>query len=105
MADTTGINTNKIGAMKNAIEEWAKFVDSKKIAVQSKRVTAAIKGSGQEAQLQKLCQACDSYINTLTAKLRAYEARLSEVEENYKKNDTSSTAITNVTASIKNQKS
>ena len=104
-ADVTGINTNKIGAMKNAIEEWAKAVDAANITVTAKNVGVALKGNTQASAIQKLCQACDSYANTLTGKLREYEARLSEVEANYKKNDTSSTAISSVTSAVKNLKS
>ena len=105
MADTTGINTNKIAAMQNAIEAWAKAVDAAKITVASKNVTAALKGTTQEAAVKKLCQACDSYTNTLTAKLRAYKTRLSDVKAAYQKNDTSSTSISSVTSSVKNLKS
>jgi len=105
MADTTGINTNKIAAMQNAIEAWAKAVDAAKITVASKNVTAALKGTTQEAAVKKLCQACDSYTNTLTAKLRAYKTRLSDVKTAYQKNDTSSTSISSVTSSVKNLKS
>ena len=105
MADTTGINTNKIAAMQNAIEAWAKAVDAAKITVASKNVTAALKGTTQEAAVKKLCQACDSYTNTLTAKLRAYKTRLSDVKTAYQKNDTSSTSISSVTSAVKNLKS
>ena len=101
MADTiTGINTAKITAMKTAIDDWAKAVDNKKITVASKEVTKALKGSTQEAAVKKLCQACDSYANTLTAKLRAYKTRLDEVKTAYEKNDTSSTAVSDVTAKV-----
>ena len=103
--DTTGINTDKIPAMQNAIEAWAKAVDAAKITVASKNVTAAMKGSTQVDAVKKLCQACDSYTNTLTAKLRAYKNRLTEVQTAYKKNDTSSTSISSVTSAVKNLKS
>ncbi len=103
--DVTGIDTGKISAMQNAIEEWAKAIDSKKISLSSKAViTNAIKGSTQVNEVKKLCQACDSYANTLTAKLRAYKERLTDVKAAYAKNDTSSTAISDVTAAIKNLK-
>lgn len=103
--DTTGINTNKIGAMKRAIEDWAKAVDASKITVSAKNVTKAIKGSVQEGEIKKLCQACDSYANALTKKLREYETRLDEVKAAYEKNDADSTAISSVTSAIKNLKS
>ena len=105
MADTTGINTNKIAAMQNAIEAWAKAVEAAKITVAAKNVTAAIKGTTQEAEVKKLCQACDSYTNNLTTKLRAYKTRLSDVKTAYQKNDTSSTSISSVTSAVKNLKS
>lgn len=106
MADTiTGINTSKISSIQNAIEDWAKAVDAAKITVSSKNVVAAIKGTTQEAQVKSLCQACDSYTNTLTSKLRAYKTRLTEVKAAYEKNDGSSTAISSVTSSVKNLKS
>jgi hypothetical protein len=106
MADNvTGINTSKIAKMQTAIEDWAKAVDAAKITVSSKNVIAAIKGNTQEAQVKSLCQACDSYTNTLTAKLRAYKARLDEVKVAYQKNDADSTAISSVTSAVKNLKS
>lgn len=106
MADTvTGINTSKINAMQNAIEDWAKAIDAAKITVSSKNVVAAIKGSTQEAQVKSLCQACDSYTNTLTSKLRAYKNRLTDVKAAYAKNDESSTSISSVTSHVKNLKS
>lgn len=103
--DTTGINTNKIEAMKTAIDDWAKAVEAAKITVSAKNVTKAIKGSSQEAAVKKLCQACDSYSNTLTNKLREYKTRLDEVKVAYEKNDADSTAISSVTSAIKNLKS
>ena len=103
--DVKGINTSKISEIQNAIEAWAKAVDAAKITIASKNATAAIKGSTQVNEVKKLCQACDSYANTLTAKLRAYKNRLNDVKAAYVKNDTSSTSISNVTASVKNLKS
>lgn len=103
--DTIGINTEGIKKMQQAIEDWAKAVDAAKITVASKNITAALKGSTQVAQVKSLCQACDSYTNTLTKKLRDYEQRLTEVSVAYKKNDTSSTTISSVTSAIKNLKS
>ena len=103
--DTTGINNNKISAMQQAIEDWAKAVDAAKITLAAKNITNAMKGSTQVSEIKKLCQACDSYTNTLTAKLRAYKNRLSDVKTAYVKNDSSSTAISNVTGQIKNLKS
>lgn len=103
--DTTGINTAKLSAMQQAIEDWAKAVDAANITLASKSVTQAMKGSNQVSQIKKLCQACDSYTNTLTAKLRTYKNRLSDVKTAYAKNDTSSTAISTVSAEVKNLKS
>ena len=103
--DVKGINTSKISEIQNAIEAWAKAVDAAKITIASKNATAAIKGSTQVNEVKKLCQACDSYAKTLTAKLRAYKNRLNDVKAAYVKNDTSSTSISNVTASVKNLKS
>ena len=103
--DVTGIDTGKISAMQNAIEEWAKAIDSKKITISSKNATNAIKGTTQVAEIKKLCQACDSYPNTLTSKLRSYKNRLTEVKAAYAKNDQTSTAISDVTSAIKNLKS
>ena len=103
--DVTGIDTGKISAMQNAMEAWAKAIDSKKITISSKNATNAIKGSTQVSEIKKLCQACDSYANTLTAKLRSYKDRLAEVKAAYAKNDASSTSISDVTAAIKNLKS
>ena len=103
--DTTGLNTNKIATMQNAIEAWAKAVDGAKITISAKNVTSAIKGSTQEKQIKSLCQACDSYANNLTQKLREYKARLDRVKQNYVNNDISSTSISNVTAAINNLKS
>ena len=105
MADIKGFNTAKIQKMQDAIEEWAKAVDAAKITVSSKNVAKAIKGSTQAAQVKSLCQACDSYANTLTVKLRAYENRLNEVKSAYLKNDAESTAISSVTSAVKNLKS
>lgn len=103
--DTTGLNSAKIAAMKNAIEAWADAVDRAKITVSSKNVTKAIKGSTQQAQVKSLCQACDSYANSLTSKLRKYEQRLDEVRQAYVSNDNNATAISSVTSQIKNLKS
>ena len=103
--DVTGINTAKIGLMQQAIEDWAKAVDAAKITIASKNVTKALKGTTQETQVKSLCQACDSYTNTLTAKLRAYKTRLNDVKTAYAKNDQSSTAFSSVTSSVKNLKS
>ena len=103
--DTTGINTAKISAMQQAIEDWAKAIDAANITASSKNITSAMKGNTQVGEIKKLCQACDSYTNTLTAKLRAYKNRLSDVKTAYAKNDTSSTAVSNVTSSVKNLKS
>lgn len=103
--DTRGINVNKIPAMQNAIEEWAKAVDAAKITVSAKNISVAMKGTTQAAQIKSLCQACDSYANTLTTKLRAYKNRLSDVKAAYVKNDQSSTAVSSVTSAVKNLKS
>ena len=103
--DVTGINTAKISAMQDAIEKWAGAVDAAKITVASKNVTAALQGSTQVKQVKALCQACDSYTNTLTKKLRDYKTRLTEVKAAYAKNDTSSTAFSSVTSAVKNLKS
>ena len=100
--DVTGINTAKIGAMQQAIEDWAKAVDSAKITLASKNVTKAIKGSVQQAQVKKLCQACDSYTNTLTTKLRNYKNRLKVIGERYAYNDNDATAFSSATSAIKN---
>lgn len=105
MADIKGINTAKISKMQKAIEDWAKAVDDAKITVSSKNVAKAIKGNTQAEQVKSLCQACDSYANTLTAKLRAYENRLTNIKTAYVKNDADSTAISGVTSEIKNLKS
>lgn len=103
--DTTGINVAKIGAMKNAIEGWAKAVDDTKITVAAKNVTAALKGSNQQAEVKKLCMSCDSYTKLLTDKLRAYEKRLEDVKTAYENNDASATAFTNVKNQIDKLKS
>ena len=103
--DTTGINTNKIEAMKDSIETWAKAVDEANITTASKNITSALKGTQQVDALRKLCQACESYTKTLTKKLRDYESRLDEVKAAYEKNDTSSTSISSVKAAIDNLKS
>ncbi len=105
MADVKGINTAKIGSMKNAIEEWAKAVDRAKFTVSSKNVSKAIKGSTQASQVKSLCQACDSYANSLTAVLRKYEQRLDEVKAAYVKNDQTAAVISGTTSAIKNLKS
>ena len=103
--DTTGINSNKINAMQQSIEDWAKAVEAAKITLQAKSVTNAMQGSTQVDNIKKLCQACDSYTTTLTTKLRDYKNRLSDVKTAYAKNDTSSTSISDVTAAIKSLKS
>lgn len=103
--NVVGINTAKITQMKTAISDWKKAIDDAKITATSKQVAAAIKGTTQQAQIKKLAQACDSYANTLTAVLKNYETRLDEVAAAYKANDQSSTAISDVTAAVKNLKS
>ena len=105
--DTTGINTANIGKMQNAIDTWAKEIEGKnvKLAVSSKKVAKAVKGANQQAAIKKLCQACDSYAKTLTSQLKVYKGRLTDVKTAYEKNDTSSTAISDVTAQINNLKS
>lgn len=103
--DSRGINTAKIPAMQQAITDWANAVDAAKITIASKNVTAALKGSVQQAEIKKLCQAVDSYTNTLTTKLRAYNSRLTDVKTAYEKNDSSSTSFSTTTSAIKNLKS
>ena len=103
--DTTGINTNNINAMKNAIENWAKAVDAAKITLSAKQIQTAVKGTTQAGEIKKLCQACDSYANTLTAKLREYERRLDDVKTAYVKNDASAKEFTQTASAIKNLKS
>ena len=98
---TVGINTKNIPKMQQYIEDYANAIDAKKITVAAKNVTAALKGNSQVAAVKALCQACDSYANTLTSKLRAYKSRLTDVKAAYEKNDTSSTSISSVTSSIK----
>ena len=105
IVDARGINTNKIPAMKEAIDEWANAIEAAKITVSAKNITLAIKGTNQCAEIKKLCQACDSYANTLTSKLRAYKNRLDQVKMVYEKNDLNSTAISDITSSIKKLKS
>ena len=97
MADTiTGINTAKLQAMKKSIDDWAKAVDNKKIRVASKNATLALKGSSQVSEIKKLCQACDSYTDTLTATLRAYKTRLDSIKAAYEKKNTSSKTVSKV---------
>ena len=105
MADIKGINTARIQKMQSAIEEWAKAVDNAKITVSSKNVAKAIKGNTQADQVKSLCQACDSYADSLTVKLRNYKERLETIKKAYVKNDADSTAISSVTSEIKNLKS
>lgn len=105
MADIKGINTARIQKMQSAIEEWAKAVDNAKITVSSKNVAKAIKGNTQADQVKSLCQACDSYADSLTVKLRNYKNRLENIKKAYVKNDADSTAISSVTSEIKNLKS
>lgn len=97
----TGINTSSISKIQDAIEAYKKAIDNKKITTASKNVVKAIKGSSQEAQVKRLCQACDSHANTLTAFLNKYKTRLNDVRTAYAKNDTSSTSISNVTDKLK----
>ena len=103
--DTTGINSNKVSAMQQAIEDWAKAIEAAKITLAAKNVTQALQGSSQVDQVKRLCQACDSHTLTLTSKLRTYKNRLNDVKAAYTKNDTSSTAISTVSNQVKNLKS
>ena len=97
----TGINTSKISSIQKAIDDYKKAIDSKKITAASKNVVKAIKGSSQETQVRRLCQACDSHANTLTSFLNGYKTRLNDVKAAYAKNDTSSTSISEVTDKLK----
>ena len=100
-----GINTAKIPKMEEALDEWIKAINAAKITNSSKNITKALKGTTQEGELKKLCQAVESYTNNLTNLLSAYKNRLSEVKAAYEKNDTSSTSLSDVTAAINNLKS
>ena len=102
---STGINTKKVSAMQQAIEDWANAIDAADITVSSKAITSAMKGSKQQAQIKKLCQQINSYVNTLTKELRSHEQELAQLAAGYAKNDSSSTAISNYTAAVKNLKS
>ena len=103
--DTTGINTDKIGAMQQAIENWAKAVDAANITLAAKSVAQAMKGNNQVTQIKKLCQACDSYSNSLTSKLREYKNRLNDVKIAYAKNDADSTAVSSYVTNVNKLKS
>ena len=99
--DVHGINTNKIPAIQQAIDDWIKDIESAKLTDVSKYITNAIKGNVQEGKLKALCQSCDSYTKTLTSKLTTYKRRLDEVAANYKKNDANSTAFSDAISQIK----
>ena len=103
--DVTGINTNKIPAIQKAITDWKKAIDAANISLASKNVNAALKGSVQQNEIRKLAQSVDSYTKTLTTTLTDYNKALDTVKAAYVKNDSSSTSISNVTASINNLKS
>ena len=103
--DVTGINTNKIATIQTAITDWKKAIDAANISLASKNINAALKGSTQQNEIKKLAQAVDSYTKTLTTVLTEYNTALDSVKTAYVKNDTSSTSISSVTASINNLKS
>lgn len=93
MADITGININKIGAIQDAINAWRKEIESVDIISSSKQIATAVKGTNKEHEVKALCQSMTSYVKNLTSKLESYNKRLDEVVTAYKKNDSKTSQI------------
>lgn len=98
----TGINTNSIPRIKQAIEEYIKLINAKNITLAAKNVNAALKGSAQQNAVRQFSMRCNSYADSLTSGLRAFETTLDTVKAKYMQNDASSTAITDVANKIRN---
>lgn len=97
-----GIDIEGVKKLNGMIDNWIDDIKKNNIQVSEfKTITSAIRGEKQTQEFKKLCQQCNSYTTTLLTKLEDYKARLNGVVTAYKKNDSSATAISNVTASLK----
>ena len=98
-----GINSNGIEKIKTAMEDYRKDVYSHNvISASNAKLNAAFKGTTVESQVTRLArQVMNDIDNSMKAIMSDFESRISNVEANYKKQDSSSTVISNAINSIK----
>lgn len=101
--ENVGINAQGVAKIKQALEDYRKDVwNYNVISAANTKLTAAFKGTAVESQVKSLANTVtneiDNYMKTLTTN---FNNRLDKVASAYKSQDTSSTAISDVTKSIK----
>ena len=100
--NVTGINVNGVSEIQTAIDTYKNaIIKSTNINATTKEIQNAIKGATVEAQVSALAAAIQAKSVALMATLDEYKATLDEVKSTYKRNDESSTSVSNVTDSIK----
>lgn len=101
--EVVGINAQGIAKIKQALEDYRKDVYTYNvISAANAKLTAAFKGTAVETQVKSLASTVmneiDNYMKILTTD---FNNRIDKVASAYKSQDSSSTAISNVTKSIK----
>ncbi len=98
-----GINANGIEKIKSAMSEYRMEVyKNNSISATNQKLQAAFKGTNVEQQVKALAnQVMTEIDNSMKNIMKDFESRISNAAINYKKQDSSSTAISDVTKSIK----
>lgn len=107
MANNNGtIGFSEAGNLKiqRAIQDYEKriFEGIRSIKDNNDGIKAAFKGTNTERQIETLIKAIEDDLISYTASIMSsFESRVSKVKEGYMKQDSTSTAISDVTKSIK----
>lgn len=98
----SGINTNNCYKMKNAVITYKNYLKNRTdISATNAQIHAAVKGTQVEGQIKILAQTIETKIKALYSELDAFSRALDSVVAAYKKQDSSATAVSDVTGSIK----
>lgn len=98
-----GINAAGIEKIRTSMIEYQKYVYNKSyMYTPNAELQAAFKGAKVEKDIINMTQEIQSKINDQTTRIMVdFENRIRNVVSTYQKQDSSSTAVTNVTNSIK----
>ncbi len=98
-----GINANGIQKIKSAMEDYRKDIYiHNNIAATNAKLTAAFKGTNIESQVKSLAKQVVTEIdNSMQTIMKDFESKISNVAENYKKNDLSESVVSEAIKSIK----
>ena len=100
--NVTGFNKNGVTAMKDAIATYKNSLKkATNINVTNTEIQKAIKGTNVEAQVDTLAKTINTEVTALFNQLDAFSNKIDEVASAYESNDSTATAISDVTKSIK----